>query len=250
VAIGSDMVWDNQVAIDNKFIISFSDSSPVGSKIWRDTLDNTPHAGGNPNEHPTLNNVVKGGLNNILCAGAVTVRYDWSGDDNPPTSSDIDGYISYIQAENANQSSTLENIVKTSTSLEFDFVADKTVSGGPYSLFPYAPKASKAEYRIRDENTVVVCVLKIGDTPDVWTFVDYNIAAGEELTIDKQGTECYLLICSPSFIIGGTEIMVRKTPMYLGATALNGKSLKNMQSSSVTLRNTGVTAAKVGLLYK
>jgi hypothetical protein len=250
VAIYNTIVWDNQENIDNKFIISFATSSPVGTTMRRDAVESIPHSYEARDFHPTLNNIIKGGVNDLLAAGAVTVSFDWSNEDNPPSASDIDAYVSFIQSEESEHGMTVENIIRTPDSLKFDFVANKEQTEGPYSVFKYMPKSNSAEYRIRDEGTYMACVLRLGDSADDWNFTEYSVAAGDRVTINKQGTECYLLICSPSFIIGSTEVMVRSTPMYIGGNPLEDKSLKKLQSSNVNLFNSGTTAARIGMLYK
>lgn len=232
--ITSDMTWSGQANVEDKFLISFSDGSAINTFVGREGVDEIPHANGNPDDHPTLNKVKRAGSNYILSKGIITVYADWEGDTDPPSSDDVDAYISHLQSRNFSQPA--KNVVKTDTRLEFDFTADKEITGGPYEMFDWNIKSSRAGIIIKDPDTYLACILRLGDNPFDWTFSDYIVKAGETLSISKQGTECYLFICGPSFIIGDT--------------ILQDKSVKKLTSSNASIQNNGSKTAKIGMLYK
>jgi hypothetical protein len=230
----SDMTWTGQANIEDKFFISFSESSAIGSVIGRDNIDTVPHGNGNPDDHPTLNKVKRAGANYILGRGTINLCFDWEGDNDPPNSNDVDAFIEHLQSRNYSMS--VNNIVKTDTNITFDLSSDMSQTGGPYDIFDWAIKANCAKVTVKDSDTYLACILRLGDTPLDWSFNDYIIGAGDTLDISKQGTECYLFICGSSFIIGDNT--------------LADKSLKKLTSSSVLIRNTGSQAAKIGMIYK
>lgn len=230
----SDMTWTGQANIEDKFFISFSEGSAIGSVIGRDNLDTVPHANGNPDDHPTLNKVKRAGANYLLSRGRANLYLDWGGDIDPPNSNDVDAFIEHLQSRN--YSTRVDNIVKTDTSLTFDLIADKSQTGGPYDVFDWNLKSNYGKVTVKDSDTYLACILRLGDTPLDWSFNDYIIGAGDTLDISKRGTECYLFICGSSFIIGDNT--------------LADKSLKKLTSSSVLIRNTGSQAAKIGMIYK
>lgn len=220
-------------ASTNRFHASYiyEADNPVGVYMHQVNADGLPRdASGNKIPHSTIGNVCVGYDNYVLSSGAITYSAAWSSGD--ITSSQVDDYVSWVQAEDFGN--TIENVVKTSTSLSFDMVA-KNETGGRYSLLRYQPD-TQFKVTVRDAGTNMCCFLRAQDEGHIWSTGSYSIAGGDTLTINKSGNECYLSFVGDTFEINDV--------------AVADKAVKNLTSSSVTVENTGTEARKIGVIWR
>lgn len=224
--------WIKDGTQSDLFHVSFIYDNPVGHKIVVETAntDSPQNDAGVVPTHETMSNVIVGWDNYVVSSGAITVFYEWNSGD--ITSSEVDAYVSWLQA--ANMGATVENIVKTDTSLSHDFVAGNA-TGGLHSLIRYQLNA-KVTLSIRDANTKIGCFLRPHRRHLDWSTGSYSIRGGESLTINKSGSECYLSFVGDTFSIGGT--------------AVDDMAIKKLTSDSVTVQNTGAEARKIGVIWR
>ena len=224
--------WIKDETQDDLFHVSFIYDNPVGHKIVVETAntDSPQNDAGVVPTHETMSSVIVGWDNYVVSSGAITVFYEWNSGD--ITSSEVDAYVSWLQA--ANMGATVENIVKTDTSLSHDFVAGNT-TGGLHSLIRYQLNA-KVTLSIRDANTKIGCFLRPHRRHLDWSTGSYSIRGGESLTINKSGNECYLSFVGDSFSIGDTIV--------------DDMAVKRLTSDSVTVANTGTGTRKIGVIWR
>ena len=203
----------------------------AGSFIEQVSADGLPRgADGEKIPHPTMGNVYVGFDNYALSEGRVRLSAEWA--DGDISSDEIDAYINWLNTENFGLD--IENIQKTATSLSWEQVThDET--GGPYSLIKYQPN-SQFKVTIVSDVISMVCFLRPENMADIWNTCSYSIKAGESLSIDKQGTECYLAYVGHDFVADGS-------PVAMG-------DVVELTSDSVSVTNNASGVRKLGMLWK
>jgi hypothetical protein len=213
------------------FHYSFISNSPVNSRmVIASPQDNPRDSLGNLKFHPTMSNVLFGFENYIYSSGASTFVAQWN--ENEISSSEIDNYISYLQ--NSNMGCTVENIIKNSTSLQFDLVSNNE-TGGCFDHLRYQLNC-RMEMYIRDEGTRLGCLLRPQGEHFDWSTGSYAIASGDTLTINKTGEKCYLMLVGEFFEFNGI--------------LKEDKSIIKLNSPSVTVRNTGPETRRIGVIWQ
>lgn len=195
------------------------------------TKDGLPRgADGNKVPHPTIPNVYVGYDNYVLSQGVVTYSAEWEAAD--ITTEQMDDYVAWLQSEDFGNH--VENLTRTDTSLSWDFVP-KNETGGPYSLVRYQPD-TKFKVTISSDIISMVCFLRPKNQADIWNSCSYSIRAGESLTINKQGTECWLACV-------GEDFVADDAPVELG-------DVHEMTSDTIIVTNNSTGVRKVGMLWK
>ena len=82
----------------------------------------------------------------------------------------------------------------------------------------------------------MVCFLRPENMADIWNTCSYSIKAGESLSIDRQGTECYLAYVGHDFVADGA-------PVEIG-------DVVELTSDSVSVTNNASGVRKLGMLWK
>ena len=82
----------------------------------------------------------------------------------------------------------------------------------------------------------MVCFLRPENMADVWNTCSYSIRAGETLTINKQGTECWLAFVGHDFVVDGTDVAMG--------------DIQDMTSDTTTITNNSPGVRKVAMLWK
>lgn len=227
----TDWTFSSADYFDNNFHKSFIYDNPVGSVMrQKQTDDGCKNSSGQSVAHATLSNVYNHFDNYVISSGAVTYRAEF--DSSVVSSSDVDAYVSWLNSQDFG--CTIENTAKTSTSLQWDMVA-KDVTGGSYSLMKYQLDGM-FQIAIRDANTKLACLLRKNREHYDWNTASYSIRGGENLTINKSGTDCYLSFVGDTFSISGT--------------AVADMAVKKLTSSSVTVNNIGTEARKIGVIWR
>ena len=219
------------------FILNDSNSDDLGQKnqagtfIEQLTADGLPRgADGGKVPHPTIPNVYVGFDNYALSEGRVRLSAEWA--EGEIASDEVDAYINWLNTENFGLD--IENIQKTATSLSWEQVThDET--GGPYSLIKYQPN-SQFKVTIVSDVISMVCFLRPENMADIWNTCSYSIKAGESLSIDRQGTECYLAYVGHDFVADGA-------PVEIG-------DVVELTSDSVSVTNNASGVRKLGMLWK
>ena len=207
-------------------------SNRSGTFIEQMSADGLPRGvNGEKVPHPTIPNVYVGFDNYALSEGRVRLSAEWS--EGEITSDQADAYINWLQTENFGLN--IENIQQTPTSISWEQVThDET--GGPYSLIKYQPN-SQFKVTILSNVISMVCFLRPENQADVWNTCSYSIRAGETLTINKQGTECWLAYVGHDFVADGV--------------AKEMGDIQDMTSSdTISITNNATGVRKVGMLWK
>ena len=224
--------WIKDQTQDDLFHVSFIYDNPVGHKIVVETAntDSPQNGSGVVPTHETMSNVIVGWDNYVVSSGAITVFYEWNSGD--ITSSEVDAYVSWLQT--ANMGATVENIIKTDTSLSHDFVAGN-ITGGLHSLIRYQLNA-KVTLSIWDANTKIGCFLRPQRKHLDWSTGSYTVAGGETVNVDKQGSDCYVSLVGDGLRVSG----VTKDDM----------SILKLTSDSIIVENTGTETRKIGVIWR
>ena len=177
-----------------------------------------------------MENVFVGFDNYALSEGRVRLSAEWS--EGEINSDEADAYLNWLQTENFGLD--IENIQQTPTSISWEQVThDET--GGPYSLIKYQPN-SQFKVTIVSDIISMVCFLRPENQADVWNTCSYSIRAGDTLTINKQGAECWLAFVGHDFVVDGTDVAMG--------------DIQDMTSDTTTITNKSPGVRKVAMLWK
>ena len=180
--------------------------------------------------HPTIENVYVGFDNYVLSEGRVALSAEW--DAGNITTEQMDAYENWLRTENFGLN--IENIQRTDTSISWEQVThDET--GGPYPLVKYQPD-SQFKVTIASDVISMACFLRPENQADVWNACSYSIRAGESLTINKQGQECWLTYIGHDFVADGASVEVGH--------------FQELSSDTISITNNSSGVRKIGMLWK
>jgi len=221
-----------QANIDDKFHISISTRTKVGNSVIRELFNEQPHF--DTIEYYSQNNKFCKRFNDyIALKGKIKITYYFDDADNIQ-SSDVDEYLALIADEPVVNNSTIE---RTATTLSFTYEETCQRNGWELPSLSYELICDKASVEILEDDTELFCFLS-NDTD--WNIKSINTQANEEVTVTKEGTECYLFVGNVAEVKVGTTIK-----------NLNKYGVVKITSSEVKLTNTlNYKSAKAILIYK
>lgn len=228
--IGDTDVYVSYILNEN-YACEPEEPNQAGTFIEQLTSDGLPRgADGEKIPHPTIPNVYVGFDNYALSEGRVRLSAEWDAGD--MTTEQVDAYVNWLQTENFGLD--IENIQRTDTSLSWEQVThDET--GGAYSLIKYQPN-TQFKVTIVSDVISMVCFLRPENQADVWNTCSYSIRAGDSLTIDKQGTECWLAYVGHDFVADGA-------PVAMG-------DVNEVSTDTVAITNNSAGVRKIAMLWK
>ena len=223
-------VWVSLIVTDNGVGDAVEANRP-GTFIEQLNGDALPRgADGEKVPHPTMENVYVGFDNYVLSEGRVALSAEWDAGD--ITTEQMDAYENWLRTENFGLN--IENIQRTDTSISWEQVThDET--GGPYPLIKYQPD-SQFKVTIRSDTISMGCFLRPKNHADVWNTCSYSIRAGDSLTINKQGTECWLLFVGNDFVADGASVEMGH--------------YQELSSDTISITNNSSGVRKIGMLWK
>ena len=187
-------------------------------------------ADGNKIPHATMENIYVGYDNYVLSEGRVFLSAEWA--DGEITEEQIDAYVNWLQTENFGLN--IENIQRTDTSVSWEQEThDET--GGPYSLIRYQPN-SQFKITIISDVISMACFLRPENQGHLWNTCSYSILAGDTLTINKQGSECYVAYVGEDFVTDGN-------PVDIGTVC-------EVTTNQISVTNNSPGTRKIGMIWQ
>ena len=192
MTISSDIVFSIGETYDDKIMVSAAVNQPAGAYIARSAISDIPHNNGVLVPHPTIDGLIRSGENYFLTEGSWTLEYDC-----------IDGYTAEQRANfeawfASNDEGMRDNREGTLTydSTNNRYTMNYTCEFGSTSWrqvpIKWAPHPTSAKFTL-GENSTVLCILRIDNDPDAWTFRYKDIPSDTTSTIDIAGTTCYVI---------------------------------------------------------
>lgn len=220
-------VYDNELSI--------ALFTPTTGQIYgRDSLQNVHHAKGAPENHPTLPNIIKNTNGHVFFKGSYQFEWEW----NPGevTEAEIDAYIAEVSPAIVNPSVSFTKDIVNNKLIMNMTSADMQVSDWTGQLVQWQPKAPKVLIRSMSDDCVFVCVTRLNNTYNDYTFDQTTIEPGQSLEITKPGcTICYVMF---------SDHVVKNT------TVLLGKKMYKMSSPSLSVTNDQTERVRVLRYYK
>ena len=218
---------------DNELMVSHFLPNSMGKTIGRDSLENMHHAGGSPEPHPALNNVIKNTNGHVFIAGSFQMEWRW--DPNEVTEADINAYIPLLESQ-APAGSTVTNDIENYTILIDLHNGNFEVPEWSGQLVQWHPKAYYAKVTNTSDDAEFLCVTRLNGTFNNYTFQQRTVEPNASLEITKPQCEvCYVMFTGD---VTKGDVVLTKYKLY------------KMTSQSLEIVNTGTQRIKVLRYYK
>jgi hypothetical protein len=213
---------------DNELSVSLFPSNSNGKTIGRDSLDSTHHAGGSPEQHPTLNNVFKNTNGHVFVAGSF--QFEWRWDPSEATAEDINAYITLLETQVPAESTITCNL-ENHTLLVDLHDSNFAVPEWTGQLVQWHPKAPYGKITNTSDDAEFVCVTRLNGTYHDYNFEQKTLEPNEILVITRpQCDKCYIMFTGD---------------VTKGDAVLTKNKLYKMTSESLEITNTGTQRIKV-----
>lgn len=221
-------VYDNEISV-TRFTAS------ANQVYGRDSLENVHHSGGAPQNHPTLTNVIKNTNGHVFLKGSYEFEWEWNPGD--VTEAEVDAYIAEVTptilypALSFQKDMANNKLILTMPSTENRQYADWTPQAIEWHL-----KAPKGAIKSTSADCKFVCVTRMNNTYNDYTFDQITVEAGNSLEIVRPAsTVCYVLFSHDVMKDGNT---------------LTGEKLYKVTSASLNITNNQADRLRVLRYYK
>jgi len=178
---------------DNELSVSYFPPNNDGKVIGRNSLENVHHSSGKPQSHPTLNNVIRNTAGHVYIAGTFRIEFQWDRGD--VTEQEMDDYIDLVATYklpagffDVSKDFANSTIIVTMTE------PTPTVKDWSGYLVPWLPAAPKVSVYNTSPDSEFICVTRLNNTYDQYTFEHKTIEAGETIDVDRPECKvCYLI---------------------------------------------------------
>lgn len=190
---------------DSELYVSHFEPNSNGKVLGRDSLENVHHSGGNPENHPTLSNVIKNTNGHVFLNGSFTFEWEWPEGD--VTEQEIDAYLDLVSSLPASTLFTSEKDTNkvTMTLADANFEIPDWI-GQP---MPWHPKAPVAKLTATSDESEFVCVSRLNNTFNTYTFEQRTIEPGETLALTRPDCDtCYFMFSN--HVLKGSQVLLSK----------------------------------------
>lgn len=220
-------VYDNELSV--------ALFTPTTGQIYgRDSLVNVHHAQGSPEDHPTLPNIIKNTNGHVFFKGSYQFEWEW----NPGevTEAEMDAYIAEVSPAIVNPSVSFTKDVVNNKLIMNMTSADMQVTRWTGQLAQWHPKAPKALIRSMSDDCEFVCVTRLNNRYNDYTFDQTTIEPGQSLEIQRPDcTLCYVMF---------SDHVVKDTAVLLG------KKMYKMSSQTLSVTNNQTERVRVLRYYR
>lgn len=220
-------VYDNEISVT-----AFSPTT--GQVYGRDSLENVHHAGGAPQPHPTLSNVMVNTNGHVFLKGSYTFEWEWNSGD--ITESEIDAYIAEVQPSIVNPSVSFSKDIANNKLTMTMTSSDMQISSWTGKTIQWHPKAPIARIIANSDDCEFVCVTRLNNTYNDYTFDQITIEPGSSMEIVRPDcTVCYVMF---------SDHVIKDTNVLLG------KKLYKVSSATLNITNDQPTRVRVMRYYR
>lgn len=213
---------------DNELSVSHFPPNNNGKTIGRDSLENTHHAAGSPELHPTLNNVIKNTNGHVFLEGSFQMEWRW--DPEEVTAEDMTAYAALLESQ-APTGSTVTNDLDNHKILLDLPDGNFEVPEWSGQLVQWHPKAPYAKITNTSDDAEFICVTRLNGTFHQFVFEQKTMEPGETLTVDRPSCEtCYVMFTGD---------------VAKGEAALLKNKLYKLTSPTTEITNNGAKRIKV-----
>jgi len=216
--------------LDNEMQFSFTKATKNGDFISRTQLIESPDPKFHQ-EHETNTNIFKNSMAHVLCSGSFCVTQEWTDKDNISLK-DIDEFETLIKSQvNCEVVKDLKN-----KKVVVNYIYDGTNNIWSEPAFNYLLNVGKAEIKIIEDNSDMVCVVRVNKNDDTWKVRQLDILANDTVAIDKPN-------CKLCYTVFTKEV-------YVGDTKLDKWATKKQTTSSINVNNKNAVPVKILQYYK
>lgn len=203
-----------------------------GKYMRRDTLSSAIHHGGTGTvtEHPTKSYLMQNRNLDFLVSGAWKITWEWdAGDFTDDQINDFVANHSLPSPWTTTKDLTNRTVIAT--------CADSNYYLGNWTARPqsYVLKSAKAKLESTADGSVAFCTVILNDQFSNYTIEVRSIPANTTITIDKEGTTCYVIPFAD---------------LTNGSNTLNAFQTYQLTSASVDVANNSSGNVKVARIYK
>ena len=202
-----------------------------GKVLGRNSLQNVHHSGGNPEEHPTLTNVIRNTNGHVFLNGSFDCEWSW--EPGEVSEAEIDAYLALVEP--------VRGAVITK-----DMANNRLLMSisDPNMLYPdwttqnleWHPKAPNSKITMASNDAEFLCVTRLNGTYSQYAFEQRSIEPGESLVIERPASDvCYVLFTD--HVLKGQGVLI-------------GKKMYKMTSQSLTVTNNNPNRIRVLRYYR
>jgi hypothetical protein len=207
---------------DNELAVYLFPSNNNGKILGRDSLENMHHAGGSPELHPTLPNVIKNTNGHVFLAGSF--QFEWRWDPADVSEEDVDNYITLLQSQ-APAEATITKDVATNTIIMTLSDSNYHVPQWTGRLIEWHPKAPSAKIINTSDDSEFICVTRLNGTYHEYNFDQISVEPNESLEIVRP-------TCEKCFVMFSGDVTA-------GQKNLTKHKMYKLTSSSIEITNNG-----------
>jgi hypothetical protein len=207
---------------DNELLISHFPSNNNGKVLGRDSLENMHHAGGSPELHPTLPNVIKNTNGHIFLAGSF--QFEWRWDPADVSEEDVDNYITLLQSQIPPEATIIKDVDNSTIMM--------TLSDSNYyipqwtgRLIDWHPKVPYAKITNTSDDSEFICVTRLNGAYHEYDFDQITVEPNESLEIARP-------TCEKCFVVFSGDVAA-------GQKNLTKYKMYKLTSSSIEITNNG-----------
>jgi hypothetical protein len=207
---------------DNELLISHFQSNNNGKVLGRDSLENMHHAGGSPELHPTLPNVIKNTNGHVFLAGSF--QFEWRWDPADVSEEDVDNYITLLQSQIPPEATIIKDVDNSTIMM--------TLSDSNYHipqwtgrLIDWHPKVPYAKITNTSDDSEFICVTRLNGTYHEYDFDQITVEPNESLEIVRP-------TCEKCFVVVSGDVAT-------GQKNLTKYKMYKLTSSSIEITNNG-----------
>lgn len=219
---------------DDELSVTHFTPNNKGKILGRDSLENVHHAGGDPENHPTLPNVMRNTSGHVFLHGSFTFEWEWP--EGLIAEKEIDDYIDLV----TNIPLPMEypfTIIKDTNKLIMQLPdANFRIPEWMRQPTPWHPKAPIAKIVSESDESEFVCVTRLNGSYNLYTFEQRTIESNESLVLSRPDCEvCYLMFSD--HVAKGSQILL-------------SKKLYKMTSETLEVLNNQINRVRILRYYK
>jgi len=212
MAFESNMIAKVLGLYDNELLLSHYEAGNNGKFMARDSLSSMHHSGGAPEYHSTIPNVIKNTNGHIFVNGSF--RFEWEWDAGTIAESDVDSYLNLFNSENINPHFTITKDFANHKLIGNLDIPNDRIDNWMSNYISWHIAAPRAKCTFTSDESEIVCVTRINNTFDQYSFDQRTVEPGESLEIQRPNcTSCYVMF-TDLLLKTGTDVALMRTKMY------------------------------------
>jgi hypothetical protein len=197
---------------DNELLLSHYEAGNKDKFISRDSLSNMHQSGGTPEPHPTIPNVIKNTNGHIFINGSFRFEWEWNVGTIPE--SDVDAYLNLFSSENLNPHFTITKDFANNKLIGNLLIPNDRIDNWVSNYIRWHIAAPRAKCTFTSDESEIVCVTRINNTFNQYSFDQRTVEAGQTLEIERPNCNTCYVMFTDLLLKTGTDVALMRTKMY------------------------------------